>query len=137
MNILRFLVPKSSVAYVLSDSTVRQGLEKLRHHDYSALPVLHPDGTYAGVVREREFLHLILEEGFPSLEKLEDLPLAPLVRQINPPVRNSATMEELLERVAEHNFVPVTDDRGCFIGIIRRKEIFRYFSQAYLSGGEK
>ena len=136
MNILRFLVPKSQVAYVESDSTVRQGLEKMRYHGYSVLPVLHPDGTYAGVVRDGDFLNLIIDTDFPELVDLEDIPLARLVHTANPPVRNSATMRELLERVMEHNFVPVTDDRGCFIGIIRRREIIRYFTERFLDEEE-
>lgn len=41
-------------------------------------------------------------------------------------------MTELLERVKENNFVPVIDDRDCFIGLIRRKDVIEYFSKRYL-----
>ena len=52
MNIAYFLTPKGSVAYLYEDCTLRQGLEKLRHHGYSAIPVIRRDGSYVGVVRE-------------------------------------------------------------------------------------
>ena len=132
MNILRFLVPKSQVAYVEGDATARQGLEKMRHHGYSVMPVLHPDGTYFGVVRDSDILSLIIDADFPELTELEEIPLARVVQSSNTPVKNSATMRELLERVTEHNFVPVTDDRDCFIGIIRRRDIIRYFTERFL-----
>ena len=35
-------------------------------------------------------------------------------------------IRELIESVKEHNFVPIVDDRGCFIGIVLRREILNY-----------
>lgn len=132
MNILRFLTPKSDVAYIESDCTVRQGLEKMRYHGYSAIPVIDPDGQYRGTVREGDFLRQILALDCPSLEALEEIPLTDILQKSNPAVKNSASMRELLMRVLDNNFVPVTDDRGCFIGIVRRKEIIEYFTKEYL-----
>ena len=43
MNILRFLVPKSLVAYATDDSTVRQAFEKMRFHRYVTIPVINGD----------------------------------------------------------------------------------------------
>ena len=43
MNIMRFVVPKSMVEYVVADSTVRQALEKMRYHRYAAIPVIDRD----------------------------------------------------------------------------------------------
>lgn len=132
MNILRFLTPKSQVAFIQKDCSVRQGLEKMRYHGYNALPVIDAEGKYVGMVRDGDFLWLIVDRGDPDLIALEDIPLATLVRSDNPPVKNSAPMTELLERVKENNFVPVIDDRDCFIGLIRRKDVIEYFSKRYL-----
>ena len=35
-------------------------------------------------------------------------------------------MDELVEAAMSQNFVPVVDDRGIFIGIVRRQAIIRY-----------
>ena len=51
MNILRFMIPKSAVEYIDTDSTVRQALEKMRYHRYVAIPVLDEDGAYVGTLR--------------------------------------------------------------------------------------
>ena len=40
MNILFFLTPKSEVAYINEDDTLRQALEKMEHHKYSAIPII-------------------------------------------------------------------------------------------------
>ena len=37
-------------------------------------------------------------------------------------------MESLLERALQQNFVPVTDDRDVFIGIVTRRDIIKYFA---------
>lgn len=132
MNILRFMTPKSQVAYIRKNCTVRQGLEKMRHHGYNALPVLDSKGKYVGMVKDGDFLWLLLDSASGGPEALEDIPLSTIIRHDNPAVLNSASMEELLERSKENNFVPLVDDRGCFIGIIRRKDIIAYFSKKYL-----
>ena len=40
MNILFFLTPKSEVAFIESTFTLRQILEKMEIHRYSAIPIL-------------------------------------------------------------------------------------------------
>ena len=46
LNILFFLIPKSQVAYVEEDFTVRQVTEKLQNRGYSAIPILNKEGKY-------------------------------------------------------------------------------------------
>ena len=38
----------------------------------------------------------------------------------------STSMDQLIEAAMNQNFVPVVDDRGMFIGIVRRQAIIRY-----------
>ena len=38
MNILFFLTPKSEVAYINDDDTLRQALETMEFHKYAAVP---------------------------------------------------------------------------------------------------
>ena len=46
MNILFFLTPKEDVAHVDEDDTLRQVLEKMEHHGYTAIPLLSREGKY-------------------------------------------------------------------------------------------
>mgnify|MGYP001055696836 CR=1 FL=1 len=56
MNISFFLQPKSKVAYIYNSDTLRQGLQKMNHYGYSAIPVLDEDEHYVGTVTEGDFL---------------------------------------------------------------------------------
>ena len=38
----------------------------------------------------------------------------------------TTSMDQLIEAAMNQNFVPVVDDRGIFIGIVRRQAIIRY-----------
>ena len=61
MNILFWIIPKENVAFIYEDSSVRQGLEKMRAHGYTAIPVLSKNGEYKGTVTEGDFLRHLLE----------------------------------------------------------------------------
>ncbi len=52
MNILFFLTPKNEVAYIFEDETLRQALEKMEYHKYSAVPVINRRGKYVGTITE-------------------------------------------------------------------------------------
>ena len=131
MNVINFLTPKSQVAWVYADVTVRQGLEKLRARGYTAIPVLDRDGLYIGTVSEGDFLWHMLDSEDNSLRTAEQLPLRSVMREgFNPPVSVRVSMEELLERAMNQSFVPVVDDRGAFMGIVTRQTILRRLAEA-------
>ena len=126
MNVISLLTPKTNVAYLYEDFTIRQGLEKLRHYGYTAIPVLARNGAYVGTVSEGDFLWCLLDEQDNSLRTKEKLPLRHVLRPcFNPAVRVDVTLEELLERSLQQSFIPVVDDRGAFVGIVTRQNIIR------------
>ncbi len=128
MNVLRFLTPKIEVEYINIDSTVRQGLEKMRYHGYSAIPVIDDDGHYMGTVTEGDFLWALYNDNNPDLKKLEKTQLRTIIHRDYQPILASASIDEILTRAYYQNFVPVVDDRGVFIGIIKRKEIIKHLA---------
>lgn len=131
MNIAYFLLPKGRVAYLYDDHTFRQGLEKMRHHGYSAIPVITRAGQYIGTVSEGDFLWRLMDsEGRIPMRDLEKLRIRNILRGNNyPPVRITVTMDELLDSAMNQNFIPVVDDVGSFIGIVTRKDIIRYYAE--------
>ncbi|MDO4316289.1 MAG: CBS domain-containing protein [Oscillospiraceae bacterium] len=135
MNIAYFLLPKNRVAYLYDDCTLRQGLEKMRHHSYTAIPVITRSGQYAGTVSEGDFLWQLLDQDSDaqrpiSMKALEQLRVRDILRGNSyPSVRITVSMEELVNSAMNQNFIPVVDDTGSFIGIITRKDIIRYFAE--------
>ena len=124
MNLLRFLTPKSQVAYLEDTASVRNGLEKLRHYGYTAIPVIARDGRYVGTVTEGDFLWALLEQGDCAMKSLEKRRVVDLLRKNwNPPVKVGEMRDQLLNRLMDQNFVPVVDDRGVFVGIVTRRSV--------------
>ena len=62
---LFFLTPKEKVAHTDTDDTLRQALEKMEHHGYSAIPLLDLDGKYVGTITEGDMLWYIKDNDFP------------------------------------------------------------------------
>ena len=132
VNIAYLLTPKHRVASLYDDNTIRQGLEKLRHHGRSAVPVITRQGRYVGTVSEGDFLwRLIPDEGMTrpcSMKELERFHVRDILRE-NPSVRITAPLDELLETIVRQNFVPVVDDLNSFIGIVTRRDIIRNLAE--------
>ncbi len=132
MNIMRFLTPKSKVAYLDSGATIRNGFEKMTFHKYRAIPVISPDGIYVGTVTEGDLLRSMLNNGGGDMREHEKVCIKDVVRDgWNPAVSITCTVDQLFHRVAEQNFVPVVDDRGVFIGIVTRKAVITFLCEAY------
>lgn len=128
MNILFFLTPKSKVAYLYDDETLRQALEKMENHRYSAIPLIsRKTGEYIGTVTEGDLLWDIKGRYDLSLKVAEDIPVREVERnRDNLPVSAEADMEDLLSKVMNQNFVPVIDGMNHFIGIITRRDVILY-----------
>ena len=128
MNVLFFLKPKLSVAYIYETNTVRQGLEKMKHYGYTAIPVIDREGHYVGTVTEGDFLWKLTEENAWETHAQERLNVRDIMqRSHNPPVNVNASLEDLLQQAMNQNFVPVVDDLGSFIGIVTRRDIMQYY----------
>ena len=128
MNVLMLLKPKETVKYIFDTNTLRQGLEKMCAHSYTAIPVISEDGKYVGTVSEGDFLYYIVDLRNNSVTEKEKHRVSDIIRpSFNPAVEIDVTMEELLHRAIHQNFIPVTDSLGTFIGIVTRQDIIKYF----------
>lgn len=135
MNILFFITPKSEVACVYEDDSLRQALERMEYHQYASVPMLRRDGKYVGTLTEGDLLWGIKNRYNLNLREAESMPVTTISRRMDYlPVNAKCDMEELIDKVLNQNFVPVTDDRGYFIGIITRKDIIRYFYEKRMPG---
>ena len=128
MNVIMLLRSKDTVSYIYKNNTLRQGLEKMRAHGYTAIPVIDEDGYYAGTVSEGDFLWHIVYKDSCGMKQQENYSISDIMRKdFNPAVKIDVDMKELLDRSMKQNFIPVTDDRGTFIGIVTRQDIIRQF----------
>ena len=106
MNILLFLTPKNDVAYLYEDFTLRQALEKMEFHRYSAIPVLDREGRYVGTITEGDLLWEIKNRRSLDMRRAEGVPLTQIPRRTcNEPVRVDTTMEMLIEKADRKSVV--------------------------------
>ena len=126
-NILFFLTPKAMCAYLFDDFTIRQALEKMEAAGYAALPILNRRGEYRGTLTEGDILWAMKNMCYMDMRQAEARRIMEISRRRDHiPVRITTPMQDLIDRAAAQNFVPVVDDYGAFIGLITRKAIIMY-----------
>ena len=127
MNILYFLTPKNQVANIFDDSNLRQLMEKLEYHKYTAIPIINHDGQYVGTVSEGDVLRVIKNSFDMNIKMAEQIHVRDIPRRVEiVPVNANASMDDIVETAIRPNFVPVTDDNGVFIGIVTRRDVIKY-----------
>ena len=127
MNLAFFLTPKSEIVWVPMRATVRQALERMEKHRYSAVPVLDDDGLYVGTLNEGDILWRMRAMPDFTWSLADRLTLSDIPRRLEvKPVGVHVEIEELLNRAVDQNFVPVVDSRGVFMGIVTRRSLIEY-----------
>ncbi len=132
MNIVQLITPKNDLVYMYENYSVRQAIERLKQHKYSNVPILSVDGVYLANISEGDFLYFITEHNY-SMSDLENINIMEIVK--NDPkgaITVRATFEELYLRILNSNYVPVTDDRGYFMGIIKRRDLIKRLGTEYI-----
>lgn len=140
MNVLFFLTPKSEVAHLHDDWTLRQAIEKLERSGYTAIPMIDRSGRYIGTVTEGDILWTLKRQYGMDLKAAENVSVLTVKRRVDfHPVSIGASMEDLVRVAMNQNFVPVIDDKKTFIGIVTRKDIIGFCYEKYVEGqnGEK
>lgn len=127
MNIAFFLLPKQEVVWLTMDATLRQTLERMEHHRYTAVPILDDKGGYAGTLTEGDLLWYMKNNPHVTFDQTNKVKLSEVqMRLSNRAVQIDANMEDLVSLAKIQNFVPVVDDMNRFIGIVRRSDIIDY-----------
>ena len=123
-NILFFLTPKAMCAFLYDDYTVRQALEKMESAGYAALPILSKRGEYRGTLTEGDLLWALKNMCYMDMRQAEARRIMEITRRKDYiPVPVTTSMQDLIARASQQNFVPVVDDKDAFIGLVTRKAI--------------
>ncbi len=132
MNIAKIMTPKILTEYIHENTTVRQGIERMRSHGYTAIPVLDKNDKYLGCITEGDFLRHMLRIGSADLRDQEKYRVGDLFRRdFCPPLTIEADKQQVLDAVLRQNFVPIVDDRGCLCGIITRRSVIKAFAEMF------
>ncbi len=128
MNVLFFLKPKVDLAYMDDKLTLRQAIEKMKHYGFSAVPVIDAEGKYVGTLSEGDLLREVLKHDSIKDKSTKGIRVRDIIGgRENKPVNINAAIDDLFLRATEQNFIPVTDDRDIFIGIVTRSDVLKYY----------
>ena len=127
-NILTLLTPKALLVYLSDDMTIRQGLEKMRVHRYTAIPIVNEKtGEYVGSIAEGDLLYNIVKDEDVNVKKLENKKIIKLVRKkFMPAMKVDMSMDELIKLITIQNYVPIVDDRNILMRIVTRSSVMKY-----------
>lgn len=126
-TIFDFLTPKNKTFYLNHDATIRQTVETFDVHKFSVVPLIDEDGKFISTISEGDVLRFIKNHCQFDVYMAEDVRIntIELYRPYNA-LLISASLDEVIKLTLEQNFIPVVDDRGMYIGIIKRKTIIDY-----------
>ncbi|MDE7263931.1 MAG: CBS domain-containing protein [Anaeroplasmataceae bacterium] len=127
MNIITLLTPKEKTFYLDSHATVRQALEKYDYHKFTVVPLIDKEGHYITTLSEGDILRYIKNNCNFDLEIAESQDVS-LIEKYRPykALDISSSIKDVIRLLFDQNFIPMIDDRGMYIGIIKRKGIIKY-----------
>lgn len=133
MNIAFFLTPKRDIVYVTIDATMKKVLEKMELSTYTSIPLIDNEGKYIGAITEGDLLWKLKNTPGLSIEDTGNISIEDVHRHTQShTVSINSNIEDLITLSKSQNFVPVIDDEGIFIGIIKRSDIINYCAKVLL-----
>ncbi|ABR47243.1 CBS domain containing protein [Alkaliphilus metalliredigens QYMF] len=127
MKVAFFLTPKNEIVCENIDATMRQVLEKMEYHRYSAIPLIDKEGRYVATITEGDILWELKNKADLTFKETNKIFIKDIPKYVkNRAVSINADIEDLLDLVSNQNFVPVVDDNDVFIGIVKRSDVINY-----------
>lgn len=125
INVLLLLTPKTELACLSEEMSVRQAIEKMKVHSYTCTPVISKKGEYLGSITEGDLLWSLVDND-SDIEETEHINIMEIIRKdYIKAVKVNASMDELIPIITEQNYVPVIDDRNILMGIVTRRKVIQ------------
>ena len=126
---MSIFTPKKMTAFLNENATVRQAIELFDVHKYSVIPLVDNDGRFVGTLSEGDLLCFLKNKAKYDIKASEKVSVKDMerYRQYHS-LEVSSMWSEFFVLSLDQNFIPVTDDKGIYIGIVKRREIIKFLS---------
>ena len=122
--------PKKMTSFLNANSTIRQAIEIFDAHRYTIVPLVDDQGQYVGTLSEGDLLRFLKNQINYDIKAAEKYHVKDIERYRSyRSLKVDSLLSEFFALSLEQNFVPVVDDKGSYIGIIKRREIIRYLAE--------
>lgn len=132
-NVFSLITPKNATAFITDNTSLRGIIERFKVQRFSVVPIIGEDGKYVGTISEGDLLRYIASKDSFKIEDAESMSINDI--EIYRPYKclsSDAALLEIMALALEQNFIPIIDDRGFYIGIIKRKEILEFLFEQKL-----
>ena len=128
-SIMSIFTPKKMTAFLNENSTVRQAIELFDVHKYSVIPLVDNDGHFVGTLSEGDLLCFLKNKVKYDIKATEKVSVKDMERYREyRSLEVNSMWSEFFVLSLDQNFIPVTDDKGIYIGIVKRREIIKFLS---------
>src|SRR5690606_33056970 len=101
---------------------------------YTSIPLIDNNGKYVGAITEGDLLWKLKNTPGLTINDTDKVPIKDVKRHTqSKTVSINSEITDLIELAKSQNFVPVVDDDGVFIGIIKRSDIINYCTKVLLN----
>ena len=128
-TLISLITPKRITSYMKNDSTVRQALERFDVHKFTIVPIVDDEGKYCGTLSEGDLLRFMKNNVDFDIKKAEHVKINE-IEHYRPykALGVEAELNDVFALSQEQNFIPLVDDKGIYIGIIKRRDVIKYLS---------
>lgn len=138
MNIMFFLTPKDDTVYAEEHTPLAEVVKRMDDHGLTAIPIIDRHGKYLGTVREGDILRLLTSESDSCFREVKMRPVSEIPRRrVHRCLKADETVEAAVTLSASQNFIPIADDQGIYIGLIKRGDIIEYLHQLTINKSER
>lgn len=117
------IINSENVANVNCNNNLYHALLVLSQVNYSTIPVLDNQSHIRGMISMPMIIKAIIGIDSIRFEEMEKMKVKEVMRKEVPTVLHTADLEDILQKLTNHNFLCVVDEDDVFRGIITRKEI--------------
>lgn len=137
MKAKELMTSKDKVTCLYNDMDLQECYKKLSESHFTMIPVLEREsGRYLYSLSTLDILKSIMESN--SLEKALKSPLTSIETErliICAPIESEVA--DLVDLIANQNFVPIVNKKGEFEGIITRRKLIFHLKNIILKGRKK
>ena len=128
-SIMSIFTPKKMTAFLNENSTVRQAIELFDVHKYAVIPLVDDEGHFVGTLSEGDLLCFLKNKANYDIKATEKVLIKEMERYREyRSLEVNSLWNEFFVLSLDQNFIPVTDDKGVYIGIVKRREIIKFLS---------